>query len=107
MAKRIQYIGYIEFDDGRKVDIVNARSLGEYNSFQIVAADGMYLYREWGYLDERYLNYTSKSFTTVIRVNNLYKVEFIPNKSADSPMLIRQPSFKQFVLFADKKGEKK
>lgn len=103
MDKRIQRIGYIEFDDGRTVDIVNARSLGEYDSFQIVAADGMYLYREWGYLDERYLNYTSKSFTTVIRVNNLYKVEFIPTKSADSPMLIRQPNFKQFVLFKERK----
>lgn len=105
MAKRIQRIGYIEYDTGRKIDIINARRLDEYNSVQIVATDGMYLYREYAEEQEKFiLGYNP--FVRRIKTNRLYKVEFDFNKSTKFPMLIIQSSFKQFVLFTDKKERK-
>ena len=101
MAKRIQRKGYIEFDDGRKIDIINARRLEEHNSFQIIATDGMYLYREFAEEQESFiLGYNP--FVRRIKTNRLYKVEFDLTRSVNFPMLIIQSSFKQFVLFTDK-----
>lgn len=94
MAKRIPRIGYIEFKDGHKVDIINTYSLPD-GDIEIIAVDGLYRYSNcWSTIDE--IGYQFDSLKVVVPRNSLYKVAACPNGSYE---LVEEYNFLKFVLF--------
>ena len=94
MAKRIPRIGYIEFSDDSKVDIINVNKRPD-GAVDIIAVDGLYQYRDWQTIEE-ITGPSGVRLKVMVPRASLHMVVVYPNGSYE---LFRRDDFLKFVLF--------